>query len=107
MAGSATITAVGQALTTLAITTAEDTYTFNYPSLANPNVRTFVQLTADQNWLYSHVTGGPFYPVGAGVPFDFGPLFHGKVIYVKAATTSGTLSLVVKDGPIPSLRTNS
>jgi len=106
MPGSTTLATVGQVIATLAITTSEDTYTFNFGAGAK-GARAAVQLVADQNWLYSHKTAGPFFPVGANVPFDLSAISVAKVIYVKAATTSGTLYGVVKDVPVASIATNS
>jgi hypothetical protein len=106
MAGTATISKIGQVLATLALTTSEDTYTLSFPALAQGATPVFVQFTADVNWFYALDASGPYYLIGAGVPFDLGPIVHGRVVYVKGQV-AGTLYGIVKDGPMPALKTNS
>lgn len=106
MAGTATISRIGQVFTTLALTTSEDTYTLSLPTLAQGATPIFVQFTADVNWFYAEVTAGPYYLIGAGVPFDLGPIKHGRVVYVKGQV-AGNLYGIVKDGPMPASKVNS
>lgn len=106
MAGTATISRIGQVFTTLVLSTSEDTFTFSFPSATNVGARAAVQFTADVNWFYADTTTGPYYLVGAGVPLDLSPITHGQVIYVKGQV-AGNLYGIVKDAPVPSTRTNS
>jgi hypothetical protein len=73
----------------LAITTSEDTYTFTAQPEAPPKP-VVVQFAADQAWLIATVSGGPFFRIPADTPFNY-PVWPGLILYVKAASTSGTL----------------
>lgn len=98
MPASWTPDTVNQVQAPLPITTAEDTVTIKYTPLnvgSKPPDRPecTLQLRSDQDWHYMHATGGSVYPVKANEVFNLRVLnaFTGLTVYVKAATTSGTL----------------
>ena len=73
----------------LAITTGEDTYSFA-SQVESPAKPVVIQFAADQAWLIGTVSGGPFFRIPADTPFNY-PVWPGLVLYVKAASSPGTL----------------
>ncbi len=80
----------GGTLPSLALTTAESTYTFTYTIGSRPQNRS-IQFLADAAWLFSTSTGANFVPVSANTPYEVN-LPEGSVTYY-AKTSAGTATL--------------
>lgn len=99
MPGSDNILNTNQVLANLALTTAEDTYTFAAPSpdalRPTGKTRSDLVLQSDSAWFYSHQTAGPYFLVGPWQPLRLDGVTTGQKIYVKAQAGTPTLYVMV------------
>lgn len=75
----------------LALTTTEKAWQFEGLNKRPMGVLGYI---CDAAWLYSSRPGGPYFPIPAGTFVNF-PITHLETVYVKAATGTATLSVVV------------
>lgn len=86
---SASVSLSTSVVPTLSLTTSEDTYAFD-ATVDTPAKPVVIQFACDQAWLIGTVSGGPFFRIPADTPFNY-PVWPGLTLYVKAASTAGTL----------------
>ena len=89
MPASAAVDLATSVVPSLSITTGEDTYAFT-AGVQAPAKPVVVQFAADQAWLVGTTPGGPYFRIPADAPFNY-HVWPGLTLYVKAATTAGTL----------------
>lgn len=89
MSATASVSLSTSVIPTLALTTAEDTYAFVAQGELPPKP-VMIQFACDQPWLIGTVSNGPYYRIPADTPFNY-PVWPGLTLYVKAATSAGTL----------------
>ena len=99
MPGSDNIYNTNDVLANLALSTAEDTYTFTAPTTdplrTTGKTRADVVLQSDSSWFYSHKTSGPYFLVGPFQPLRLDGIATGQKIFVKAQAGTPTLYLMV------------